>query len=145
MNIRKKIFLVTLISVLVLSNTFCAYAQWGQKRCPKDKCYGNCGASDCDIYRVVKITTYISYEECKKIVNRASKVSTVAEYTSYVIGIKYVPAGILTGMYASNISAQKAFFQQAVTLKRGIKISYEWVITNITSCSYARKGSYVFK
>ena len=46
----------------------------------------------------------------KKIVNRASKVSTVAEYTSYVIGIKYVPAGILTGMYAGNISAQKAFF-----------------------------------
>lgn len=71
----------------------------------------------------------------KKIVKRASKVSTFAEYTSYVIGIKYVPASIITGLYASNISAQKDFFQQAVTLKCGIKISYEWVVTNITSCS----------
>lgn len=145
MNIRKKMFLAILLCILILSNSFCVYAQWGQKRCPKDTCYGHCGATDCDIYQVVKITTYFSYEECKKIVNRASKVSNFAEYTSYIIGIKYVPAGILTGMYASNISAQKAFFQQAVTLKRGIKITYEWVITNTTSCSYARKGFYIFK
>ena len=85
----------------------------------------------------INILINLHKQNAKKIVNRASKVSTVAEYTSYVIGIKYVPAGILTGMYAGNISAQKAFFKQAVTLKRGIKISYEWVITNITSCSYA--------
>ena len=58
----------------------------------------------------ITILINLHKQNAKKIVNRASKVSTVAEYTSYVIGIKYVPAGILTGMYAGNISAQKAFF-----------------------------------
>lgn len=141
----KKVIMLLLACVLMLSCSSTAFAQWGEKTCPGDTCYGDCGATSCKIYKVVDISTYYTLADCKTIVNSYSKYSTLSEYASYAAGVKNVPVGILLGKFSSNMSSAKAFFQKAVNLKCGITVSYEWVITDITSSSYGRNGSIVYE
>ena len=133
---RKKVatLLLTCILSSASSSVVSAHAiqplQTGTTTCPRDSCYGDCGAYNCKIYKVVPVY---------------SNFSTVSEFAGYAAGIVNIPAGILLGRFSGSMSTAKAFFQKAVNLNCGIAISYEWVITDITSSSYSRKSTVVYR
>ena len=148
---RKKVatLLLTCILSSASSSVVSAHAiqplQTATTTCPRDSCYGDCGAYNCKIYKVVPVSVYYTLSECKRIVRNYSNFSTVSEFAGYAAGIVNIPAGILLGRFSGSMSTAKAFFQKAVNLNCGIAISYEWVITDITSSSYSRKSTVVYR
>ena len=104
------------------------YAQWGQKKCLGiNTCYG-CKASDCQVFKVQKIGVTFSYQQCKMIVDRAKKINSFSSYTSMVVGVKSSAAGVAISLYGMSVEKNVRMFKTAVSKKKGLKLSYEYVI-----------------
>ena len=103
-------------------------AQHGQARCPGiSTCYG-CKASNCQVYKVQKINVTFSYKQCKTIVDRAKKINSFASYASMIVGVKKSAAGVALSLYGTSVENSVKMFKTAVKKKKGLKLSYEYVI-----------------
>lgn len=130
--IAKKWLVVSLTVMFMLSSVLIckteAYAQWGQKKCPGiSTCYG-CKSFDCQVRKVQKISVTFSYKQCKTIVNRAKKINSFSSYASMIAGVKSGAAGLALSLYGTSVEKNVKCFQKAFHKKKGLKLSYEYVI-----------------
>lgn len=121
-----------LIASIMLSSVFMGkaevYAQHGQARCPgANTCYG-CKAWDCSVYKVQKISVTFSYSQCKTIVARAKSINNLSTYASMIVGLKKSAAGVALSLYGTSVNNNVRMFKTAVSRKKGLKLSYEYVI-----------------
>jgi hypothetical protein len=147
MNKLKKIivFMVMLVLMVSMVPLNASYAQTGSSGCiGKYKCYG-CKNLGCEVYKVQNITTYYSYDDCKKVVDKASKTSNVATVAAIFTGSKSNTIGSIIGLYGGSVSRLAEPFKTAIVKQKGLEVSYEFVITKINASSFARKSSVKYR
>lgn len=143
---KKKILILPLLLSLMVSIVplNLSYAQTGRGCVGKYSCYG-CKKSNCQVYKVQKITTYYTIADCKKVVARANATSNASTVASIFVGAKSNTLGALIGLYGGSVSRTAEIFKTAIAKGKGLEVSYEYVITKVNASSFARKSSYRFR